>query len=807
MEHLVGQTLAERLKKGPLPLDQALEVATQIADALSAAHKQGIIHRDLKPGNVMLTKTGARLLDFGLARLTAHGEQPAVESLTSAPTEQEPLTGAGTVMGTLPYMAPEQLEGKEADARTDIFGYGAVLYEMVTGTRAFEGKSQPSLMAAILEHDPPPISTLRPLTPPALDQVVMRCLAKNPDERWQSVSDVMHQVRWISEGRSETAGSALAAATRRERVAWVLAGAGLIAAVLLGFVNSGTRNPGTAALRFTVSPPPETAFAPTHHHQSVSPDGRRIAFIAQRRREPQRLWVRSFGSLEAEVLAGTDGVFSLFWSPDAEFLGFFAEGTLKKVPVSGGPVIALCEAPTSGLVHGTWGSDVILFGSDATGGVSAVPAGGGVPKPVTTVDTSAGDTRHTFPAFLPDGDRFLYLSLPSNTVYLGSLASAGVTRLLTADSKALSAEPGYLLFIRDGVLLGQQFDEARGRLTGDPVALAAPAGVNPLSGGGRFSVSDNGVLAYRAGQVGVTGELMWFDRAGRSLASVERPARRYQALDLSPDGRHLAIAMSDSNPLATEVWTVDVARGGRVRLGQAPSLSPVWSPDGREVVFSAQRDGGRWILYRTLGNGADEPRVIHEFDARIDATDWSPDGQVIAYVERHPQSEEDIWFLSTTGGQTPTPFVQTAAREGSAQFSPNGRWVAYVSNGSGRPEVYVRQSSGSGDRFTISTEGGTLPRWRADGTELVYFDAESYLVSVEVRATGSTLQIGSPQRLFSAEVPSEAGWRTGPYGVTPWQNKYALSPDGQQVLLISASKQQFSLPIVIVTNWRTALGK
>jgi DNA-binding winged helix-turn-helix (wHTH) protein/Tol biopolymer transport system component len=597
----------------------------------------------------------------------------------------------------------------------------------------------------------------------------------------------------------------------RERLAWSLATAAAIFAAFLGIeLRMGTGGLVSTApkFRFTVSPPPGTVFVPTAYHQSVSPDGQRIAFIVGRQGERGRqLSVRSLDSADAEVLAGTEGAASLFWSPDSQFLGFFTARsgeaqTLKRVPARGGPVVTL--SPNVGLVtgsYGTWRSDIILFAPDAAGGVSAVSPSGGDPKPVSRIDPSDEDTSHTLPSFLPDGDRFLYLAQPSNTIYLASLSSADATPLLTADSKAVYAPPGYLLYVRGGVLLGQPFDASRGRLTGEPVALAAPVGANPDTGGGRFSVSDNGVLAYRGGSVGSTGELVWFDRSGRALDPVDR-LRFYQAIDLF-DGDRLAMAVGDTDTAPTKVWSVDLSRGTRARLdqGDRPSRSPVWSPDGREVVFSSQQDDGRWALYRAAADGGDEPRVIHVSENAIDATDWSRNG-IIAYVERDAQARADIWFLSATGDKAPTRFLETTFAEESAQFSPDGRWVSYVSNESGPFEVYAKQTSGSGRRFTISTEGGTLPRWREG--EIVYFDYQS-LVSVAVQADESGLHLGSPKPLLPVQFPTDiVGSGAGP---TLRAHSYALSPDGKRILLMRISQQQGEVPIVILTDWRTALGQ
>jgi len=641
MELLEGESLADRLQRGPLPLDQVVKYGAQVADALDCAHKQGIVHRDLKPGNVVLTRSGAKLLDFGLARSTAEASMlPGPEDQA---TEAKPLTAAGTVLGTYQYMAPEQLAGAEAGPRTDIFALGTVLYEMATGRRAFEGKSKTSLVAAILSAQPAPISSLQADVPQALDHVVRKCLEKEPDDRWQSAHDVASELRWIAETGSQAGGPATVTVRRRarERLAWALAGVGVIVSLaIVAWALTLARGTRTAAdpavIRFLVFPPPGTQIAPgpAAPQAAVSPDGRLLTFAASAEDGTRRLWVRPLDALEARLLPGSEGADLPFWSPDGRFIGFFADGKLKTIAAAVGPPEVLCDAPYA--QGGAWSpSGIILFAAQRHGALMRVPATGGDPVPATTLDSSRQEIAHWFPQFLPDGRRFLYLVRARQEshqgLYASSLDSRETVRVLNTTVRAGYAG-GHLLFVRAGTLLAQPFEAKELKLTGEAVPIAERMAYNPVHGRTNFSVSASGVLVYREGGVGGTTptELVWFDRAGKRLGSVGDKLLHIE-LAISPDGRRLAVARRDTRGGA-DIWLHDLSRGTSSRLTTDAALhySPLWSPDGSRIVFSSERNG-RYDLYQRAASGAgEEELLVRSGDDKV-ATDWSGDGRFIVY--------------------------------------------------------------------------------------------------------------------------------------------------------------------------------
>ena len=703
MEYLEGETLAERLASGSglsalgkaLPVDQALTIAIQIASALDTAHRHGITHRDLKLGNIMLTKGAAarqgspqaKLLDFGLAKTSGVAQDfgPAVAGRskdlhyadTMAPTMSSPLTAQGTILGTFQYMAPEQLEGQEADPRTDIFAFGAVVYEMLTGKRAFEGKNQVSLMAAILEHEPLPISKVQPLTPPALDRVVKKCLAKDPDDRWQSARDLHDELTWIAETGSQVG---IAAPTERvvpPRPLWrrvaIPTGAALAAAVVAGTAVWLTTHvpvpppPALPAIRLSVAPPQNLTFGTVAGGTipAVSPDGRRVAFVAARG-GVNLLWVRSLDALEAQPLPGTDGAAFPFWSPDSRALGFFANvGTvLKTIDASGGPVRTLCDVPNTAR-GGTWSPDgVIVFGSSQSGGLFTVSANGGSPTPLTTPDAAQGDTAYRFPSFLPDGRHFLYWATPSNTVLLGSLDSKETTRLLPADSQAVYVAPGSLLFVRQGTLVAQPFDARRGTLTGEAVPIAEQV-LPDVSGGAAFAASSSGVLAYRTGTLSAPTQLTWVDRAGRPLGTVGPPGR-YRNPELSPDGTRVAVEATDPQRRTQDIWIVELARGltSRFTFDPGNDTHPVWSPDSTQIMFGSDRGGGVLHLYqkRADGVGAEEP--VLKSNAEMIPNNWAPDGRSVVYRNTAASGPVNLGVLPLAGERTPRLFEPCKVHSG-----------------------------------------------------------------------------------------------------------------------------------------------
>jgi Tol biopolymer transport system component len=789
MEFLDGATLADRLKTGPLPLEQALSIAIEIADALDTAHRAGIVHRDLKPGNIMLTKSGAKLLDFGLAKASGVASDVGQSRLPTAAN----LTVEGSILGTFPYMAPEQLEGREADARADIFAFGAVLFEMIAGRRAFEGESYASVTGAILRDTPPPVSaTIRAADQRVggsglhnLDYTVRRCLAKDPADRWQNARDLMLHLRWIAEGGSEI-GPRTPAAPRRIRhmAAWLLGGAGL--AAVLGFAVFSFPRPTPVAqlLRFSIDAPVDAVFAPTNSisapHPVISPDGRLVAFLAQVGTEPVRVWVRPLDALEARPLAGTEGATFPFWSADSRLIGFFADGALRTIDPAGGSAHRVSDAPAG--AGGTWNQEgIILFAPGSSGGLHRVSAAGGVSTPVTAPSPSRGSLPHLWPSFLPDGRHFVFLE--GEDLSLGSLDSSDVRALTNADSQAHYSTAGYLLFVRDTTLLAQAFDTTTAALTGDPRPIAD--GVSRTVNNAAFSVSATGVLIYRSGRL-VNRQLTWFDRRGTPIGTVGG-AHDFNGVYLSPDERRAAYHRHDGRPNG-DVWLVDLVRGTSERLTHTGENNfPVWSPDGTRIAYSSNRDSGVSNVWVTASSGTEPETPLLITDHNTSPRSWSPDGALLAYEAIGARG--DIWILPLTGDRTPIPFLRTEFDEREPMFSPDGRWLAYRSNESGRDEVYVRPFPKGEGRWVISTDGGARPKWRGDGRELFYqVNQEIWTVAIEPTATG--LDVGRSQRLFDIGMGS-AGWD--------------ITRDGQRILVGHGVEDRAAGGLTVTINWAATL--
>jgi eukaryotic-like serine/threonine-protein kinase len=802
MQYLEGETLATRLERGALPLNEALTIAIQVASALDKAHRAGITHRDLKPGNVMLTKAGTKLLDFGLAKTDA----PAVAgtSLSMLPTTPANLTAQGTILGTFQYMAPEQLDGQEADARTDIFAFGAVVYEMITGRKAFEGKSQASLIGAILERDPPPVSTLQPLSPPALDRVVQTCLTKDPDRRWQSAGDLTRELQWIADTGSQAAAPVPVVAPPKGllssvRFAWIVAAVALVAflSALVPAVLSFRRTaPEPVVTRLDVVTPPSTdpfSFA-------LSPDGRQLAFVATAEGS-QRLWVRSLDQVTPRPLAGTDGAQYPFWATDARAIGFFAEGKLKRIDVAGGGSQVLADAPSSR--GGTWNREgTILFTPTNTSGLMRVAAAGGPATPVTRV--AAGQSSHRWAAFLPDGRHFLFmvtLGQPETRgVYVGSLDGGEPTRLLASDAAAVYAPPGYLLLVSQGVLSARPFDPVQLAITGEPIPIApvvaAPSGVGQRV----FSASDAGVLAYRGGGAGRR-QLVWVDRSGKRLDVLAPPDDAALGNpEFARDGSRVAFSRLVQGNV--DAWLLDVKRAATTRFTFDASVdaTPVWSPDGTQIVFQSARNGN-FDLFTKPADGSAEERPLLVTPLGKAPQDWSSDGRFLLYATQDPKTASDLWVLPLSGDRKPFPVVQTPFDEVQGQFSPDARWVAYVSNETGRYEVYARPFPGPGGKWQVSTGGGIYPRWRHDGKELFYIAPDNRMMAVPIQV-GGTLSAGAAVALFPTELTG------GNLGIGGFQSKqeYAVAADGRFLLNVTVGDPA-AWPITVVLNWQSALNR
>ena len=703
------------------------------------------------------------------------------------------MTNPGTVLGTFQYMAPEQLEAKEADARTDLFAFGAVLYEMVTGRKAFEGKSQASLISAIMSSQPPPITELQPMTPPALERVVKTCLAKDPEERWQSARDLKHALEWVANEPEQ-----VNTAPSQSRLGMFAAAIAAVLAVALGivaFVHFREAPPEQRSVRFQIPPPEKSTF----QFFRLSPDGRLLAFTAGDR----RLWLRALDSLQAEGLPGTEGATYPFWSPDSQFIGFFAQGKLKKIAASGGPPQIVCDAPNG--VGGTWNRDgVILFTPTFTSGLFRVPAAGGLPVQVTTKSISA--VSHRYPEFLPDGRHLVYTVLYSGTeesgIYVGSLDGKPPVRLLPDVSNAVYAPPGtagrsgHLLFRRGDTLMAQPFDLARLRMSGDLFPVAERVGISAYVGLGAFSLSENGTLAYGAG--GSTAiQLAWTDRAGKPMGLFGPPGA-YNRFRLAPDEKR--IAFDDANP---DVWVLDSVRGVTSRLTFDPAVDniPMWSPDGLRVLWPSNRNG-LFDLYIKSANGTGQEELLIKMSAGGSVgwgTDWSRDGRFILYQMPGAKTGQDLWIAPQFGDRKPFPYLQTQFDEQEGRFSPDGKWVAYVSNESGRDEIYVQSFPVSGAKFQISSGGGSEPQWRKDGTELFYLAVDQMLMAVPVklgRSGSESFQVYVPKPLMAlppAAVPSAPA------------RSYAVSNDGQRFLIPNVAGGGTGPPLTVVLNWQAGL--
>ena len=804
MEYVEGETLAARLRKGPLPVEQVLQYAIEIADALDKAHGKGITHRDLKPGNIMLTNSGAKLLDFGLAKLKQE-MTPANAQMSQLPTMNEPLTAQGTIVGTLQYMAPEQLEGKDADARTDIFAFGVVVYEMATGKKAFEGKSQASLIAKILETDPAPISSLQPMTPAALDRVVKKCLAKEPGKRWQAASDLCDELKWIAEGGSQAGVAAPVVARRRnrERMAWALTGIAILFAALAGYLLLQPKK-AESVVRFPVLAPENTRFGPFGADLSLSPDGRKLAFVTVGQEGGAReIWVRSLDSLAAQPIAGAEGAFLPFWSPDGQYIGFFTvDRKLKKVPVSGGSPQVLCDAPNG--YGGTWNRDgVILFTSDYK--LYRVSDAGGAPALVDAPDATRQERAYILPQFLPDGRHFLFLLVTGAAsssynnrgfVAAGSLDSPKTERLFESGTNALYAPPGYLFYVNQGTLVAQAFDANGLRLTGPAVPVGTGVGREPGVGDGFFSVSETGALAYQAAPsaFGIS-QMTWYNRAGEKLGTAGEPGL-YSSSALSPEGRKIAVGIGEGG--ARDIWIYDVKRGTESRLtfGSADNFNPLWSADGNRIVFTSDRAGSRDIYEQAAdGLGSAEP-VYASKDQSKAVDDLAPDGRYAIYDTAGGISTE-LWGLPLTGERKPFPFVQGTVGARAARFSPNGRYVAYASSETGRPEIYVQTFPEHLGKWQVSTSGGIEPTWRRDGKELFYLSPDNRMMAVEVNTDSGNFQAGIPKPLFQAQLIVGFFWR----------NRYLASADGQRFLMLTPTGDAASAPLTVVLNWPADLKR
>jgi Tol biopolymer transport system component/tRNA A-37 threonylcarbamoyl transferase component Bud32 len=803
-DYLVMELIEGAPLKGPLPLDQALKFASQILDALDAAHQKGITHRDLKPANIVVTKTGIKLLDFGLAKV-GHAAEPVADNVkdgTKDTTLTMALTGRNEIVGTLYYMSPEQLQeqatGNEVDARSDIFSFGLVLYEMITGKRAFDGASPASVIAAIMERPAPSIANV---APPVLDRVLQRCLAKDPDERWQSVRDLKAEIEWIANTPAIEATSKPA----RSRSGWIAAVIATLAALTLGAMlwapwRSAPDPPKVVRFQITA---PEPVVAGVGFF-ALSPDGSKLVYDAVGSGGILRVWLRSMDTLESRPLPGTENPTStpMFWSFDSRFVLLGMVGKVKKVDVNGGPPTTLGD--TSGVVVGGTGNraGVILFGL-SPGVIQRVALSGGAPSAVTALNAARNDYSHTYPVFLPDGRHFLYLvhtaGSEASGIYLGSIGSRpeqqDPKRLIATDFAAdfvpfPDGNRGAILFYRAGTLLAQPFDLRRLETVGEATPVAEQLGSR--GGFGFFSASVNGTLVYRGASTGDE-RLGWLDRQGNRLGMVGEP-HQYSDVAISPDEKRVALGRIEPG---RDIWLTDFAHASDTRFTFDPATerNPVWSPDGSRIAFSSNRLGTH-DLYQHASNGSGQDELLFKSDHLKFATDWSRDGRYLLYFEPDPKSKRDLWVLPmdpASSGRKPMPFLRTDFDELNGKFSPDSHWVAYQSDESGRYEIYVRPFPAVevGGKWMVSHGGGSQPHWRGDGKELFYMGPDSSLMAVPVSASGAAFQPGTPAALFKA----------------PLSSTWDVTADGKRFLFPIPSGEATQTPFTVVQNWTSLLKR
>jgi serine/threonine protein kinase len=793
-ELLQGETLRDRLKLGALPPRKAIDIATQIAQGLAAAHEQGIVHRDLKPENLFVTRDGRiKILDFGLAKLTAPDREGAARP--TAPTLPAD-TGPGAVWGTVGYMSPEQVRGHAVDHRSDIFALGAILYEMLSGKRAFQGASPADTMSAILKEDPPELTGTAEAIPPALERLMFHCLEKNPGERFQSARDLAFNLEAIS-GLSGTK-PVPALGEKRAIPGWLLAAAtGLL--ILAGAILTLPRALGPRGarqvMRLPIDLPQGLSFGP-NENPAISPDGSMVAFPVIDTSGVATLWIRRLDSMTPLQIPGTKEASDPFWSPDSRSVGFFAAGKLKRVSVTGGPVQALCDAGSPR--GGTWSkNDVIVFAPGARGGLYRVDATGGDPVPVTSPDSSRGETAHRYPCFLPDGKHFLFLTIPERNglhdVFAGSIGSNNRKLVLRATCAPRYAAPGYLLFGKGDLLMAQRFDPGGIKVQGDAVTIAETPTTSNVVGSPTASASNTGAVVYRRETVGNT-ELGWYNGRGELTSRIPVPPGRYALPRVSPDGSQLVLMAFDGSN--SDLWLIDLKRGTSARLTSDPGVEegPRWSSDGTQIVYNSDRLGGSTIFLKSTRGGDDE-LLYRSTKPWTSIWDWSDDGRYVVYRDIDPVTGFDLWILPTFGERKPFPYLITRFEESLGTLAPNGHWMAYVSDESGQREVYVQAFPEPGDKQQVSVNGGVAPIWSLDGRELSYVHPSGRVSSVAIRADTASIAVGVPRTVFTWPAEQFARIR----GVD-------VAPGGRFVIALETSEGASRIPALIL-NWPELMKK
>jgi Tol biopolymer transport system component len=816
MEYLEGETLYARLARKPLTPDETLKIATEVADALDKAHRSGIVHRDLKPGNVMLTKGGAKLMDFGLAKPlglvagpqsgskaeSAHISSMATLAATMADLAS-PVTVAGTLIGTVQYMSPEQIQGKEADARSDIFAFGAMLYEMLSGKRAFQGKSQLSLASAILEKDPEPIATIQPLTPPALEQIVRTCLAKDPDDRFQSAHDLKLQLQWIAAGGSQVGAPAIVS-SRRKKTATVLAAstiAGWLIAAALGvllLIYAGRLTSARQPVHTSIEPPAGfDFFSVTDGAPVLSPDGEQVAFLAAKKGASftpsgGSLYLLRLSTGESAPVAGGQAALFPFWSPDGKYLGFFSEGKLKKIPVTGGTVQVLCDAPEGR--GGSWNEQgTIIFAPRIAGSLQSVSDGGGTPVEITRGDSSGQGYTDRDPYFLPDGRHFLFVrrAKDSGSVYAGSLDSS-VTKQGDGDVKQIlpvgsnvAYSDGYLFYVKEGALTAQEFDPSSLTFKGKPVSIASNIEFAPARNEGNFSVSRN-VLLYRHTSV-VNRELAWFDLSGKEVDHWGEPAP-YLGGKFFAATQTALLTRSTSGGNGFSLWISDVARKTVNRLTQDSDRSATGavSPDGKDVWISTSTGYVSSLVRKSLSASGAEEKVLENFNGNMILFDISRDGRYLVFNHQDPKTDFDIYTMDLQGEKKLVPVLNGPAAERNGHVSPDGKWLAYISNETGTDEIFVTSFPVPGSRWQVSSGGTTSSgEWSADGKNVRYRKGEK-IFNVEVHSGASKPDFSVPRELLS--LPTNI-------------LDISILPDDKRILAVRPSGDSTPVPIDFVLNW------
>jgi serine/threonine protein kinase len=806
LELVEGPTLADRIARGPIPLAEAIAIAQQIADALDTAHEQGVIHRDLKPANIKVREDGTvKVLDFGLAKaMTPDAASGGATGAMNSPTMSARATEMGIILGTAAYMSPEQAKGKSADRRADVWAFGVVLFEMLTGRQTFTGETPSEVMASVMKEEPD-WNTVPASLPPSIRRLLKRCLEKDPKKRLSSMSDVRLE---LSERDTPVVESPVVAATRSS---WLpvaiatMAGAAFATLAFL-FVVPGLRTaPHREPSRVSVLGPEGVTLSFDATESAISPDGRSLVFTTSDPSGATKLWLRSLASVESRAIAGTEAGHLPFWSPDSRQIAFFADHKLKKVPAAGGTVEQLCEAKDGR--GGTWGTqDVIVFAPANGGALQSVSANGGEPKAATTLDAARGETGHRFPSFLPDGRHFLFATLPPKSqkfdIFIGAIDGTRSDALTSAEGAAVYAEPGYLIFPRKNVLVAQRFDAGTRQLSGEAVAIGdAPSATGAQYAAGRaVSVSATGTLAYLGDRLPDT-KLVWFDRSGRETGTLAVPEGRYQEISFAPDGRRAAIVRFASQS-ETDIWMADTDRGGANRFTSVPGLNidVVWSPAGDRVLFSSDRTGPRDFFVKPA-NGATPEEQFYASKAEFkDSRSWSSDGKSMVFEQLDPQTNRDLWVLpmnsdsstATGSGQPPTAYLRTAFNEQDATISPDRKWIAYASDESGRFEVYVDAFPAPRNKFKITDRGAIRAFWRKDGRELAIMSADERTVLVSEIGTGAEFHASVPHTLFS--LPKGAVFATP-------------TPDMQRVLVSVAVNENVTSTLTVVFDWLGALKK